>query len=223
MRIALILVALVAGLAGLIWLVPHDGGLPEPNQRMEAPWGIEPLPGGGTRVLGIDLGTARFDDAMTRFGAPESIGLFLNKEGARSLEAYFGDVYLGPMMRAKVIVTLEADTSLLDALAANAIGREGTREGDAKLLLAGEDKARLGALLISGMTCIPSYSGLEADFFRERLGPPAATRQESEHAQSWFYPDLGLSLVIDAEGGEVFEYRLPSRFTLPTDTVAEPH
>jgi len=219
MRTALIVIILLVALGGILWLLPRDGALPDADQRMDAPWVVDRLPDGNTRVLGIDLGAARFDDAMARFGAPESIALFIDERGDRSLEVYFGDVHLGPMMKTKLVVNLAADPDLLDDFTANAIAREGTREGDTKLLLASEDKARLGPLPIASMTCIPSYRGLEPDFFRERLGPPAAARKETGQAVSWFYPDLGLSLVIDAEGPEVFEYLPPSRFILPDDAA----
>jgi hypothetical protein len=45
----------------------------------------------------------------------------------------------------------------------------------------------------------------------------------SEHAVSWLYPELGLSLLIDAEGKEAFEYVAPRDFRMPPGgTTATP-
>jgi hypothetical protein len=44
--------------------------------------------------------------------------------------------------------------------------------------------------------------------------------QESEHAVSWFYPEKGLSILIDQEAYEVIEYIQPSRFSLAEGAIA---
>jgi len=76
---------------------------------------------------------------------------------------------------------------------------------------------------ITGISYLPRYKGLEADFFRERLGEPAAWREIDEHSVQWFYPELGLSLLISSTEGAVFEYVAPRDFVLPAGvTLAEP-
>ena len=218
MRIALLAIFITLVLLAALWLIPRDGLTPESLRPIDIPWIVTPREDGSSEVLGLTLGQATLDDAIARFGAPESMALFIAHDGRRSLEAYFGNVQLAPMMKVKLVTTLSADEALLDRLMANAINRDITREGDTKLQLAGHDKAALATRPIAAMTCIPGYTGLESDFFRERLGDPAATRTETEHAVSWFYPDLGLSLVIDDEGPEVFEYVAPRNFVMPAET-----
>ena len=220
MRIALITLGLVVAVAAGVWLLPRNPAGIDGERRTDLPWQITPLQDGTSRVIGLHLGTATLADAIARCGEPESVALFISPDARRSLEVYFGTVRFGPF-DAKIIVTLEACDDLLDTLAANAVGREGTRDGDTKLLLAESDKAGLVGQRLSGITYIPAYGGLEADFFRdrERLGEPARWRRVNDHAVSWFYPELGLSLLIDAEGKEAFEYVAPRDFRMPPDAV----
>ena len=65
------------------------------------------------------------------------------------------------------------------------------------------------------MRQLPTYGGLEADFFRERLGEPAAWKFEDEERVLWFYPDKGLSLLIDSDGKDIFQYSMPRNFEIP--------
>ena len=68
---------------------------------------------------------------------------------------------------------------------------------------------------VSVITYIPGTRGLDAAFFRQRFGAPAAWLRESEQAVSWFYPRLGLSVLIDDEAREVLEYLPPRDFVMP--------
>ena len=220
MRIALAVIAAVLLLIAGLWLIPRDAVVPGQVPEADLPWRVTPLEDGTSRVLGLHLGDATLADAIARFGDVESISLFINAEGGRSLEAYFGKLRLGPW-DARVITRLDAEDDLLDHLAANSVGRTATRSGDTRLLPKDDDKAALLGQRLSGITYIPAYGNLEADFFRERLGEPAAWRQESENAVSWFYPELGLSLLIDAKGKEAMEYAPPRDFTIPPDAVTD--
>mgnify|MGYP000113781179 CR=1 FL=1 len=52
------------------------------------------------------------------------------------------------------------------------------------------------------------------------LAEPAAWLQESEQAVSWFYPELGLAVLIDNEAREVLEYQAPRDFVMPSGVTA---
>ena len=60
------------------------------------------------------------------------------------------------------------------------------------------------------------------DFFRSRFGEPAAWLQENDRAVSWFYPKLGLSVLIDDEAREVLEYQPPRDFVMPEGVNVNP-
>lgn len=221
MRPALVALAIVLGLGAVLWLLPRGPATLDPETRIDLPWQITPLPDGTSRVIGLQLGSATLADAIARFGEPESMALFIGRDAVRTLEVYFGTVRFGPF-EARIITTLDADDGLLDTLAANAAGREGTRSGAVKLLLRDADKAGLTGQRLRGLTYIPAYGGLDAEFFRENLGEPAAWLELSEHAVTWLYPDLGLSLLIDSGGKEAFEYVAPRDFRMPPGATVSP-
>jgi hypothetical protein len=68
---------------------------------------------------------------------------------------------------------------------------------------------------LRGITYVPGTRSLDAEFFRQRFGAPAATLREGDRAVSWFYPRLGLSVLIDDEAREVLEYLPPRDFVIP--------
>ena len=211
-------IAAIALVLAAIWLMRGNKVDETQLANLDLPWQVTPHADGTSTVFGLRLGEATLADAIARFGEPEGIALFLREDDQRSLESYFGTVRFGPF-EAKVVTTLVADDWLLDGLAIRAVGRDRTRSGDRKLLIADADKAPLASRPLKGITYVPAYSGLEADFFRERIGEPAASRQENEHVVSWFYPGLGLSLLIDDKGKEVFEFVPPAHFAMPADAV----
>ena len=86
-----------------------------------------------------------------------------------------------------------------------------------------EDKGALTGRRISGISYLPRYKGLEAAFFRERLGEPVACREIDERGVQWLYPEVGLTLLTSSDDGAVFEYVPPRDFVMPSDvTLAEP-
>lgn len=215
MKIPLTILAVV----GLILLAFHFlAPAPGPDAmraRTDLPWQVTPLPDGGSRVFDLELGSATLTDAMHKFGGLEGLAVFEPGDGDRVLEGYFGNVQFGPL-RAKVIVGLEATADELEALRTRARRREGSPSGDWKYPL-DEDPALHAQRRITVITYIPGTRNLDADFFRARFGEPAGWLVESEQAVSWFYPQYGLSVLIDAEAREVLEYQPPREFEMPAD------
>ena len=210
---------LVAGLVIFFMTPPADQQ--ESMQRTDLPWQVTVDPDGSSRVFDLHIGTSTLQDAIAKFGNPEAVALYIRESGTRDLETYFGTVSMGPL-KAKIILNLLVDGNRLDAFEANAIKQEFSAEGHKKLLLNSEDKQTLGDARISGITYIPTYKGLEADFFRERFGEPAAWKLEDEEHVQWFYPDIGLTLLMSAEGREILQYRMPRDFAMPEGVESVP-
>jgi hypothetical protein len=185
--------------------------------RTDLPWQITVHADGTSRVLDLELGEATLADAIDKFGAVEGIAVFEEPDGERGLEAYFGNVQFGPLT-AKVILTLGSDTDELERLVATATDRQGSRSGAWKYPLGSASEAH-AQRLVRGITYIPGTRGLDADFLRDRFGHPSAERRESEEVVSWFYPERGLTIRIDDDAREVFEYQPPRDFVLPADAV----
>jgi hypothetical protein len=214
MRIPLAILAIVAlTLALFWWLAPApDPALQQP--RSDLPWQVQPLPDGSSRVFELQLGTATLQDAVSKFGPVEDMAVFAAQDGRYALEAYFGKVQFGPLS-ARVVTALDVPDAELEALVDRASEREGSPTGDWKFKLSAADRAAQGMRRLRAITYIPAYGGLEADFFRQRLGEPAAWKPLEEGTVQWFYPERGLSLVLNAEGKEVLEYVAPRDFRLP--------
>lgn len=205
----------------IIWLI-----LPTPAQdpgsaRTDLPWQIEVFDDGSSAVFGLHLGHDTLADAIDRFGPYEELVLFAGKDGDYSLEAWFGTVRFGPL-KAKLVAKLQAPQAQLAELASRAVQRKGSPTGDWKLFLDPADLAQQRDRPLYALTYIPSYGGLDAAFFRKRLGEPAAWQTLEDGQVRWFYPDKGLSLLLDPKGKEVLEYVSPRAFKLPAGvTLAE--
>ena len=215
-----ILAASIAAAVLLWWLMPDPRG-DITHHRTDLPWQITTFDDGTSQVVGLHLGQDNLGHAVQKFGPYEELALFEGKDGHYSLEAWFGDVNFGPL-KAKVTVTLALGPARAKALAAQAVERKGSPTGDWKLLLPSAVNATLDDALITGLTYIPAYGGLDETFFRERLGEPVAWQRVDENRIRWLYPDRGLSLLIDAKGKDVFEYVLPRQFELPADARTGP-
>jgi hypothetical protein len=220
MKIPLGILAIVAIALIAFQLFAPPPGPDALKPRTDLPWQVSVNPDGSSRVFDIELGSATLADAMAKFGSLEGLAIFERKEGSMVLEAYFGNVQFGPL-KAKVIAGLEANDQELEDMRARAINREGTPSGDWKYPL--NDPLKMHAdRRVSLITYLPGTRKLDAEFFRERFGEPAAWLKETETAVSWFYPKLGLSVLIDDEAREVLEYQPPRDFLMPQGVTLNP-
>lgn len=214
MKTPLTIIAIVALVLGASYLFAPPPNPELVKQRDDLPWQIGVTPDGGSRVLGIDLGSATLADASAKFGEIESYAVFERDQEHSDLEAYFGDVMFGPL-KAKVVAKLHATEEERRQLMQQAKDREPSPSGDWKYTL----RPNLGESLmdrrITAISYVPGTRGLDSDFFLQRFGKPTATLTENEKAVSWFYPDKGLSVLIDNEGREVLEYVAPRDFVMP--------
>jgi hypothetical protein len=219
MKIPLTILALVGVMLGAFYLFAPPPDPADLQPRTDLPWQVTANPDGTSRVFDLELGTATLADAMAKFGGLEGLALFEPEQGEMVLEGYFGNVQMGPLT-AKVIVSLEASAAELAEIRGRATNREGSPSGDWKYSLpdlpADHHDRRL-----RGISYIPGTRNLDAEFFRQRFGEPTTTIRESEHAVSWLYPALGLSVLIDDKAREVLEYRPPRDFEMPAALVGK--
>ena len=198
----------IAVLLGLFLLTPR------PAQRMltDLPWQISTFGDGTSKALGIHLGRDTLKDVIARYGDPEGLALFASRQAQRSLEAYFGTIHLGPL-EGKLVVRLDASATDLAALEGRAIGSEGTAEGERRLLLSDADKRAQADRTVAGLSYIPNWSKMTPEFLTGRLGPATRIERISSSAERWLYPGKGLSVLVDSQGKEVFEYSAPGKQT----------
>ena len=214
MKTPLVILLITGSILGFFWLLAPepDPGLLEP--RTDLPWQIKVDPDGSSHVFDLHLGEARLSDATAKFGNLEDIAVFQKSEQSSDLEAYFGDVMFGPL-KAKLVVKLAATDAEKAKLMRSARDRKGSPTGDWKYLLSAEDATKQFARKLTAISYIPATRSLDADFFLQRFGQPASRLTENEEVESWFYPQKGLSIVIDESGKEILEYVAPRNFVAP--------
>ena len=220
MKTPLAILAAVAVLLGVYYLLAPEPDPEALKPRSDLPWQAQPRPDGSLQVFDLVLGEATLGDAVAKFGALEGLALFEPENGALALEAYFGDVQLGPL-KAKVVVGLQAEQAELERIRSTSSAREGSPTGDWKHKLAGGPEPYLSRRL-SVIGFIPATRRLDEDFFRARFGEPAAWLKVNEDAVKWFYPRLGLAVLIDAKASEVLEFQPPRDFSMPAGTTPNP-
>ena len=191
-----------------------------PANAAPMPWDITRFEDGSTEVFGMRLGHSTLQNAMDILGQPDSIALFAEDQNAQSIEIYFKHAALGPL-KASLVLTLEAEQRQMQDMMTRAASQKATRTGARRYLLSLADQQAVFNHKIKALTYIPAYPGLDAEYFDERLGLPFAILKESETAVSRYYPDQGLTLLIDDDGKEVFQYQHPAYFTLPSQAVRQ--
>lgn len=208
MKLALIIVFVISLLAFILLYSTMDDPSDVP---VDMPWHVTVHDPNHSEVFGVMLNKTSLEQARQLFGQLEGIALYRNKQGRFSLEAYFGKVSIGPFS-ARLIANLQASQSELKNLVEHSIKRVKTKEGSDRWTLTQQKQLEQGLRTISSLTYIPGYSGMDRNFIQQRFGEPDKRKQVDENTELWFYPDLGVRIMIDNEGKEMFEYSAPAQF-----------
>ncbi|MDJ0881014.1 MAG: hypothetical protein QNJ56_05140 [Gammaproteobacteria bacterium] len=180
--------------------------LEEPSdQAVQMPWHVTIHNENNSEVFGVMLNQMTLEEARQKFGQLEGIALFQNKDGRFNLEAYFGKVSIGPFA-ARLIVTLNAPQSALEALQDHSVKRVKTDDGSTRWTLTAQKQVEQGLRTIKTLTYIPSYGGMDAEYLKQRFGSPATQERIDETTELWSYPHLGVRIMLDNDGKEMFEY-----------------
>ena len=174
------------------------------------PWQATPVANGNSRVFGIELGKATFDDAEDVLGRLYDAAVFENPDGGLSLEVYYKEVTLAGLT-AKFVFTLNASEATKQRLKGRPLKRERLQSGVIKYTVAKNDDDVLLPLEITAITYMP-ITNLDEDIVSRRFGQPAEKIRTHKSAQHWLYPEKGLDVIINAEGKDVLEYVPPREF-----------
>lgn len=221
MKQALLIIALLLLLmgGGYILFSPQTTSKDDlSTEKVNLPWNVTQTQDGGSVIFDVHLETTTLNDIIQKWGRPEKMALFASQGTPLSVEVFYNNPPIGPM-KASIVLTLAASDQEMLAIGMNTTGQSGTETGDARHTIAQDDQKKLLDHTITTLTYVPSYKGLEADYFEERLGKPAAIHRESDTATSWFYPHIGLTLLVDDSGKDVFQYQSPSSFTIPNEAL----
>lgn len=184
--------------------------IPSPQAPAEKPWEITVMPDGNSRVLGIHLGHTNYKKAQQQLGVFGKTALFVDPDGSRSVEAYFDSINLAGLS-AKLVMNLAVDEDRLQAMQARTEEGEYKPSGAYQYQLSEQDRRFLLGAPVIGLTYIPSVR-LDREMVESRFGQPARSEQSERDengrfTETWFYPDIGLSVLFQNEQKTLLVYR----------------
>lgn len=186
---------------------------PAPAAAHGMPWQIE-LPGAGqSRVFGLTLGgnaASTLADAQRLSAEAPRLALLAPPDAPPALEAYFDTVSIGPLT-GKLVLSIAATSSELDAMRARAAKTDHLETGVRKFTLNDADRQRAERLPLAAIAFIPS-AGLDEAIILQRFGTPAERIRQGETLEHFLYPAQGLDIVLDSKGKEVLQYVAPADF-----------
>jgi hypothetical protein len=170
------------------------------------PWQIERLPDGGTRVFGIVPGRTTLGEAMAQLGDDNELAIIAAPRETGSLEVYYGH-YTAGLIQGKLILVADIEPDTLASMQTRALRQGGTH----RLLLDEADLPTARRAAVRAITFMPSFD-LDEATTRARFGTPAEVLPVSAQEQHLLYPELGLDLVLNADGKDVLQYLSPGDF-----------
>ncbi|MFO7604193.1 MAG: hypothetical protein R6X06_10315 [Gammaproteobacteria bacterium] len=174
------------------------------------PWQVTAVAQGNSRVFGLELGRATFADAQHILGRRYDAAIFENQDGRLSLEVFYKEITLGGLT-AKFVLSLDADTAVLQRLKGRPLKKETLESGVIKYIAAKNDTHEFMDMNIVAITYMP-ITNLTDEIVSNRFGEPAEKIRTHDSAQHWLYPDKGLDVLINAEGDDVLQFVPPREF-----------
>jgi hypothetical protein len=182
------------------------------NQELvtELPWIIKTDEQGGSEVFGLAIENATVRQAQQRFNDEAEFGIFLDKDGTRSLEAFFNHTYIAGL-QARITLTLETSENELRLFAEQAIDKKAQPSNSYKLVLPSELNETLFNHRFSSITYQPKIK-IEHEILIARFGKPDITTQPDSQTLQWHYPDKGLMITLVTDQKPVFHYVRPDQY-----------
>ncbi|MGB5833169.1 MAG: hypothetical protein WBG92_14405 [Thiohalocapsa sp.] len=201
----IILTVLAAALMGFIgiWLLLSI--IPDERAGLRLyPWDLSKDTNGRTRVFDLTLGDSTLAKARELAGEEGKVNLFVNPNGSHAVEVYFDNIMLSNI-RADWILTLDIDQERLAGMYDNGLRVSKTGSGSRKVRMAPEDIETLPDVPIRSLTYLP-WKSLEPRDIEGNFGPAAEQRTEDSGVVHWLYPDKGMDIARDHDGGVVIQY-----------------
>lgn len=205
-----LLVTLVLLLAALAWPLLSAGGRGGSAAPAEGlPWQVELLPGGGSRVFGLAIGSDTLAEAQARWGDDLRIAIVAAHGELGALEAS-SDRHTAGFLTGRLILSTEVEPALLVHWRQRASKREFVQGGSALETLQADDLAEALRRPIVAIGFVPS-ANLDAETLRQRFGEPSE-RLVLNGLEHWLYPERGLAVLLDPARRELLQYVAPREF-----------
>ncbi len=209
--------AIIIVLSVISYLIYPDPKI-EPVDPSQLPWTISIDEQNNSSVFDLKFNHDTLEKAMSVLGEPEKMALYADPKKP-NIEVYFGNVTQAGLT-AKIILRLNLTSAQAEQFLDNAGSRMQSNASIPKIKISPKDRAKTLHFTISSLTYIPLYSGLDKNYLISRFGMPDYQITLSETAQQLFYPKLGISVIVDSEGKEVFQYTQPILLMVPKHATA---
>lgn len=197
----IVLLSSIIVLSVLIMIPPER----DPVDAQQLPWNAQFNQQGQLNALGLTIDKSTLADAMALYGKDVEVKLFSNKdETDKSLEAYFPVIYIGSI-KAALALGIHASQEELNQAYTNGKKTTVTKTGQREVELYNRDIQTFMQHAIASVTLVPRKHLTERAILT-RFGEPAKKEVQSDGLPHWFYPELGLEMIIDQEGPEALQY-----------------
>lgn len=192
-----------------IWLLLS--AFPSEQSRLRLfPWDVERDASGQVRVFDLTLGRSTLSELRALLGEEGKLNLFASPEDEYSVEAYFDDIILSNI-RADWVVGLAASQPELAAMFNRGLRVSTLGSGSRKIKLDPEDSERLADAAVETIAYLP-WKSLKPEDIRGNFGAPAEQLTEPGGVVHWLYPDRGMDIAREPDGGVVIQYLSPAQF-----------
>jgi hypothetical protein len=206
----LLLAALSVVLTGFFLAIMRPPGGQSSAPGQDLPWQVTVGQGGATStVFGLTLGESSLRDGVVKLGRRYDLGLFEDRDGRLSLEAYFRDAVVGGL-NARLVLAVRLPETALAALKTHAGEGKPTASGIRRYPVAEADHDLAMGGVVTAITYLPVVK-FDADLARQRFGEPVE-RIAAEGGAHWLYPALGLDLLLGDNGEALLQYVPPVEF-----------
>jgi hypothetical protein len=180
------------------------------------PWDIHIDENGNAKVFDLTLGKSTMAHASKMFHSEGKINIFVSPEKAISIEAFFNNVVISGL-HANIILSLSLDQEILSGMYSRGARMTQLDDGAKKVTIASADMDTAANSVIQQITYLPK-TNLEGDLIGKLFGQPDSIIKEDSGVEHWLYPKIGVDIVLNPNGKEVFQYVNPDRF----DEVIKP-
>ena len=188
------------------------------DEDPKLPWKIKTDGQGNSMVFGLELGKSPLMDAETIFGDEGEVSLLFAKNGEKTVEAYFDQIFLNGL-RGNFVLTIDLEPETVEEMYHRGLRLSTLDSGNKKVSLAPSDLQIARQAPIVHITYLPG-TDLSEELLTKIFGIPNLILSEPESGiRHWLYPEKGLDIAVDPERKEVFQYVRPADFE---QFIAEP-
>jgi hypothetical protein len=179
------------------------------------PWDVTRSASGQVQVFDLTLGASTLADLRKLLGDDGKLSLFAETHGdgaddSFTVEAYFDNILLSNL-KADWVASLEVPQAALAAMYDRGLRASKLASGSRKVKLDPEDAETLTDAPIASLTYLP-WKSLRPEDIVGRFGEPARKIAEENGVVHWLYPEDGLDIARDPDGGVVIQYLNPPQY-----------